>query len=151
WVAAGGAMLLFLTNFLSILLAGGGVLALLGLSTVAFNELGSSARRSTFLAVILGIVMVTIPLGITTIEIYQQRFIAQETIQLAEQWIAETGYEFQDVQVSGSQVTLVINGLGERPELSELGDQLNASLDQPIDIKLVTVPTQQENYFAKNE
>ena len=151
WVAAGGAMLLFLTNFLSILLAGGGVLALLGLSTVAFNELGSNARRSTFLAVIVGIVMVTIPLGITTFQIYQQRFIAQETIQLAEQWIAETGYEFRDVQVSGSQVTLVINGVGERPELSELGDQLSASLEQPIDIKLVTVPTQQEIYFAKNE
>jgi len=35
WNAAGGALLLFLTNFLSILLAGGAVLALLGLNKAA--------------------------------------------------------------------------------------------------------------------
>ena len=150
WAAAGGAMLLFLTNFLSILLAGGGVLALLGLSSVAFKGLRTNARRSTFLVVIMGIVMVTIPLSVTTFEIYQQRLIARETILLAEPWMAGTGYEFRDVQVSGNEVTLVINGLGDKPELSELGDQLSASLDQPIDIKLVIVPSQQENYFAEN-
>jgi hypothetical protein len=94
---------------------------------------------------------VTFPLAVTTIEIYQQRLIARETIPLAEEWLAGTSYEFRDVQVSGNQVTLVINGLGERPELSELGDQLSTSLDQPIDIKLVIVPSQQEDYFAKNE
>ena len=148
WAAAGGAMLLFLTNFLSILLAGGGVLALLGLSAVAFRGLGSNARRSAFFVVIVCIVMVAIPLGITTLEIYQQRLIKRETIQLAEQWIAGTGYGVSEVQVSGNQVTLAIYGSGEQPELSELGDQLGASLDQPIDIKLVIVPSKQENYFA---
>ena len=151
WVAAGGALLLFLTNFLSILLAGGGVLALLGLSAVAFKGVKPNARRSTFLVVILGIFMVTIPLSVTTFEIYQQRLIARETIQLAEQWIAGTDYEFQNVQVVGNQVTLVINGLGEKPELSELGDQLSNKLDEPIDIKLVVVPSQQEIYIAEDE
>ena len=39
WDVAWGAMLLFLTNFLSILLAGGGTLALLGLSAASTEEL----------------------------------------------------------------------------------------------------------------
>jgi uncharacterized hydrophobic protein (TIGR00271 family) len=151
WVAAGGAMLLFMTNFLAILLAGGGVLALLGLSTVAFKGLGPNARRSAFLAVIVGILIVTFPLAVTTFDIYQQRLISRETIPLAEQWLTGTGYEFQDAQISGNQITLVINGWGERPKLSELGNQLSTSLDQPIDIKLVIVPSQEENYFAKNQ
>jgi len=99
----------------------------------------------------VSIVVVTFPLAVTTFDIYQQRLITRETIPLAEQWLTGTGYEFQDAQISGNEVTLVINGLGERPELSELGDQLSASLDHLIDIKLVIVPSLQENYFAESE
>jgi uncharacterized membrane protein len=151
WVAAGGAMLLFMTNFLVILLAGVGVLALLSLSLVAFKGLGPHARRNAFLAVFVSILVVTFHLAVTTFDIYQQRLITRETIPLAEQWLTGTGYEFQDAQISGNEITLVINGLGERPELSELGDQLSASLDHPIDIKLVIVYSLQENYFAESE
>jgi uncharacterized hydrophobic protein (TIGR00271 family) len=146
WTAAGGAMLLFLTNFLSILLAGGGVLALLGLSAVAVRGLGPNARRGAFLVVALGIILVTIPLGTTTLRIYQQKLIKRETIQLAEEWVDRTGYGLGQVDVRGDSVTLAIYGSGERPKLSVLGDQLSASLDQPVDIRLVVVPSEQEDY-----
>jgi hypothetical protein len=119
--------------------------------TVAFKGLRPIARRSAFLVVALDIVIVTFPLAVTTFDINQQRLITRETIPLTEQWLTGTGYEFHDAQISGNQVTLVINGLGERPELSELGDQLSTALDQPIDIKLDIVPSQEENYFAKNQ
>ena len=45
WGSAFGAFLLFLTNFLSILLAGGGTLALLGFSAASTRELARDARR----------------------------------------------------------------------------------------------------------
>ncbi len=45
WTDAWGAMLLFLTNFLSILLAGGATFALLGLSAASTKGLVGSARR----------------------------------------------------------------------------------------------------------
>jgi uncharacterized membrane protein len=48
WVVAGGAILLFMTNFLVILLAGGGVLALLGLSVVAFKGLRAPCPSQRF-------------------------------------------------------------------------------------------------------
>lgn len=146
WAAAGGAMLLFLTNFLSILLAGGGVLALLGLSAVAVKGLGPNARRGAFMVVALGIILVTIPLGATTMRIYQQKLIKRETIKLTEEWVDGTGYGISQVDVRGDRVTLAIYGSGERPELSELGDQLGASLDQRVDIRLVIVPSEQEEY-----
>ena len=151
WTAAGGAMLLFLTNFLSILLAGGGVLALLGLSAVAVKELGPNARRNAFAVVILGIILVTIPLGMSTTRIYQQKLIKRETFQLAEAWVAGTDYGIRDVIVTGNQITLAIYGSGERLELSELGNQLGDSLGQPVSIRLVVVPSEQDEYVALEE
>jgi uncharacterized membrane protein len=151
WTAAGRAMLLFLTNFLSILLAGGGVLALLGLSAVAVKGLAPNARRRAFMVVALGIILITIPLGASTMTVYQQKSIKREAINLTEEWVHGTGYEVNRVDVVGNQVTLAIHGSGERPRLSELGDQLGTSLDQPVDIHLVIVPSEQEEYVPMLE
>jgi uncharacterized hydrophobic protein (TIGR00271 family) len=149
WAAAGGAFLLFLTNFLSILLAGGGVLALLGLSAVAVKGLKPYARRSAFAVIAIGIALVTIPLGTTTIRVYQQKLIKGETIKVAQEWIQGTEYGIRDVEVAGNQVTLAIYGSGERPSLSELGDKLGASIDQPVNLNLVVVPSMQETTVVR--
>ena len=49
------------------------------------------------------------------------------------------------------QVILEIYGTGERPVLSELGDQLNALHDQPIKLQLNVVPSEQEDYVPMLE
>mgnify|MGYP001825193045 CR=1 FL=1 len=151
WASAGSAFLLFLTNFLSILLAGGGVLALLGLSAVTIKGLNLSARRRAFIFIAIVTVLVTIPLGRTTVNVYQQKLLKRETIQMAGEWIAGTDYGIREVDVRGNQVTLAIYGSGERPELSELGKQLTESLDQPVDLKLFVVPSAQETYIAERQ
>ena len=61
--AAWGAMLLFLTNFFSILLAGGGVLALLGLGAASTQNLQGHARRRAFIIIGLGLLLITIALA----------------------------------------------------------------------------------------
>jgi len=151
WIAAGGAFLLFLTNFLSILLAGGGVLALLGLRAVAVKGLMPNARRIAFLVLTLAIVLVTLPLGTNTLRVYQQKLIKRETIDLAQQWLQGTDYGISQVNVMGNRVTVAIYGSGDRPELSELGKQLNASLDQPVNMNLIIVPSKQEIFVVKRE
>ena len=72
WSAAGGAMLLFMTNFFSIILAGGGVLALLGLGAAATQNLQGHARRNAFIIVALGLVLVTLSLGSTSIRVTRE-------------------------------------------------------------------------------
>jgi len=141
WNAVGGALLLFLTNFLSILLAGGAVLALLGLNKAAVKGLEGHTRRNAYLLVALAIVLVIIPLGTTTIGIFQQRQMEKETVQLAYQWVADKDYSIRRIQVIEDQVILEIYGTGERPVLSELGDQLNALLDRPIKLRMFIVPS----------
>jgi len=147
--AASGAFLLFLTNFLAILLAGGGVLVLLGLSAATFKGLTRDARRGSFILITIGILLVAIPLGSTSIRFYEDNLVKQETIQSAQDWMQGTGYGISQVRVAGDQVNLVIYGSGERPVLSELGDRVSASLSKPVDINLVIVPSVQESYVAE--
>ena len=49
------------------------------------------------------------------------------------------------------QVDMVIHGSGERPQLSELGDQLDASLNRPFEMKLVVLPSEREEYVDEGE
>jgi uncharacterized hydrophobic protein (TIGR00271 family) len=147
--AALGAFLLFLTNFLAILLAGGAVLALLGLNTATFKGLTRDARRSAFALIAIAIVLITIPLGATSIRFFEDNLVKRETIQFAREWMQGTSYGIERVRVAGDQVNLVIYGSGERPVLSELGEQLRASLGEPVDINLVIVPSAQESYVAE--
>jgi uncharacterized membrane protein len=151
WSAAGGALVLFLTNFLAILLAGGAVLALLGLNNAAMKGLEGHTRRDAYLFIAVAIILVIIPLGTTSVRIFQQRQMGKEAVQVTYRWIADTGYSIRKVKVVDDQINLEIYGSGERPEISELGDQLNASLGQPIAINLVVVPSEQESYFSGSE
>jgi uncharacterized hydrophobic protein (TIGR00271 family) len=151
WSAAGGALVLFLTNFLSILLAGGAVLALLGLNRAATKGLEGHTRRNAYLLVALAIILVIVPLARTTLGIFQQRRMEKETVQLAYQWVADRDYSIRRIQVIEDQVVLEIYGTGERPVLSELGERLNALLERPIKLQLFVVPSEQEEYVPQLE
>ena len=65
--AAGGAFLLFMTNFLAILLAGGVVLVVLGLGRLAVTQEHARVRRRGLALFVVGILIVTIPLIIDDI------------------------------------------------------------------------------------
>jgi uncharacterized hydrophobic protein (TIGR00271 family) len=146
-----GAMLLFITNLLAILLAGGGVLALLGLSAATMKELNRSARRKTFMLILIGLLLVIIPLGITSRRVFNQNQIRRETIQLAEDWMEGSGYNISRVEVSGDHIDLVIFGFGERPRLSDLGDQLDETLAQTFDLELIVLRSERVEYIDENE
>lgn len=151
WMGAYGAMLLFLTNFLSIILAGGGVLALLGLSAAATHEMQSAARRRAFFFVAIGILLVAIPLGATTFRVYGETVTERATKRLGQEWIGDANYEISKVEANGDQLVLIIHGSGERPLLSELGAELGKSINKPIEMKLVVVPSEEEFYVAQPE
>ena len=144
--AASGAMLLFLTNFLSILLAGGAVLALLGLSTASTEGLRSAARRRAFILIVIGVLLVVVPLATTTKQVYEHALIRRDTALLAQEWMAGTDYDISRVAVSGDQVELVIFGSGDRPDLNLLGEQVIAAHDPIANFNLITIPTALEQY-----
>jgi uncharacterized hydrophobic protein (TIGR00271 family) len=70
--ASSGAMLLFLTNFLAILVAGGGTLAIMGYGRVGLAGLGSHHRRRAAVVIGAATVLIAIPLAITGSRIAQE-------------------------------------------------------------------------------
>jgi uncharacterized hydrophobic protein (TIGR00271 family) len=142
WDAAGGAFLLFLTNFLSILLAGGGVLTLLGLSRAAMVKVTGTARRNAFLLIIVSVVVVMIPLWITGTRISEDARAEGMTKSVATRWVAGTGYEVRSVSANFDKVVVLITGYGTLPAFANLESELKAALQRPITIVLDVVPAE---------
>ena len=66
--AAAGALLLFITNYLAILLAGGVVLVILGLGKMAGTQEHGRVRRRGLALFVVGILLVTVPLTLSTVQ-----------------------------------------------------------------------------------
>jgi hypothetical protein len=139
--AAGGAFLLFVTNFLSILLAGGGVLMLLGLGRAATQEVKGTARRNAFIAVVLGVLIVAVPLAITGVRIAADTKAELQSKEVVGAWIAGTSYKIRDLQAAGDQISIIIIGRGDPPVFSDLVASLNGKLQRPVKVNLDIIPS----------
>ena len=140
WEAASGASLLFLTNFLSILLAGGGVLALLGLSSASMVKVTGTARRNAFIVIGVSMLLVMVPLWITGTRITEDARSEYVTRTIASHWITGTSYEVEKVNAYQDNVTILIAGHGTPPAFADLESQLRAALQRPVIVTLDIVP-----------
>jgi uncharacterized membrane protein len=66
WLAALGAFLLFVTNFLSILLVGSLLFGLTGVGAQTRKEMSPQARRGAFVLIAVAVALICIPLGVLT-------------------------------------------------------------------------------------
>lgn len=142
WSFAWGAMLLFLTNFLSILLAGGGTLALLGLSAASTKELHTNARRKAFTYIAIGILLVAIPLALTSARVARESNAEYHTRQLARAWLSQSDFDISRIEADGNQVEVIISGSGDPPALPDLGTDLQTMLGSDARVKVKIVPSQ---------
>ena len=112
WSAAFGASLLFLTNLLSILLAGGAVFALLNLgkAAIAGQDLTQEGRRKAHTYISIGVLLVTIALALTAYRVGRDAFLDAQVISVAEDWLIESESELilDGVTVNGDDVRIVV-------------------------------------------
>ena len=144
WEAAAGALLLFVTNFLSILLAGGGVLVLLGLNSAALNRVRGTGRRNAYALVIITTLIVAVPLVLTGRQLTGQILLERQTRTAALAWTEDTGYRVRLVRttVNNNQVEITISGQGEPPLFEDLVTAVHEAVGQPVDVYLEIVPVQ---------
>jgi len=144
WVAAGGALLLFVTNFLAILLAGGITFLLGGLGRIAVTDDHVRVRRNAFILIAGATILVAIPLSFTTIRVINDALEDRAAIQEVDAWLAGTTHAAVAVDVQDRIVATTIEGYGELPPLRELANRIAASLKRPVAVKLRVVEAQLE-------
>lgn len=146
WVDARGAMLLFLTNFFAILVAGSLVLAILGSSVAATLELNEYAKRRALIAIAVGSVIVAIPLAATS---YSTVVAAQNQTQVTaavEQWLENTDFEPVSIQVRPGIIKIQIEGEGDTPPTDELISALQEYSEDETRVDLEVIPLSKHTF-----
>jgi uncharacterized hydrophobic protein (TIGR00271 family) len=158
WLGAGGAFILFLTNFLAILLAGGAVLWISGVSVHRVGTGEDINRKRAFQVAVLATIIVAILLGFNgyrTLEQDRDSALAQKTV---DSWLEGTSYSVtrlslnyhpEDIMVSGpAHAVVTVAGTGELPAIDELSQSMEETLGYPVTIELRVLP-QQIRYFPE--
>lgn len=140
--AAAGALLLFLTNYLAILLAGGLTLVVLGLGKLATTQKHAQVRHGGFVLFVLGILIVSIPLTLTTYRAVIRMIENNSATTEVQQWLEGTSYQVVEVNVNDRLVITTVEGYGDLKPVQELANQLASALGRPILVNLRTLPAQ---------
>jgi uncharacterized hydrophobic protein (TIGR00271 family) len=140
WDAAGGALLLFMTNYLAILLAGGLTLVVLGVGKVAGAQEQARVRRRGFILFTVGILLVSIPLTLTAYQSVIHAMDSHKATAEVNQWLEGTSYQVDMVKVNDRVVIATIEGTGELKPVQQLANQLAVSLRHPVIVNLRTLP-----------
>lgn len=124
-LAAAGAFLLFSANYLAILAMALVVFVLAGVgkgaSAVDGGESagGIRSRRTWYAIVLIGLVVVSIPLAITSASAIEHAKTQSAAFSAASEWLDGTGYEAQSVKVVKNEVDIAIAGQGDAPSAED--------------------------------
>jgi uncharacterized membrane protein len=139
-----GAMLLLMTNFFAILLAGGATFAILGLSTAVTSELHGHARTRAFVVIIAGTLLVAVPLAATSANALRSSQVQNTARNVTEEWLEETTYELSSLDSTSTGMLIRILGEGDLPSTDELIAAIEEEISASASIQLEVVPQHTE-------
>ncbi len=134
WSSAAGASLLFLTNLLSILLAGGAVFALLNLgsASVAGRDLTQKKQRKVYRDIAIGVLLIAVPLAVATFSVAKSSAAQSQISDLTQEWLEEnqSDLELDGVNVFSNNVEITLHGSSDPEPISELRAGLEEAYPQ---------------------
>ncbi|WP_353826667.1 DUF389 domain-containing protein [Agromyces sp. SYSU T0242] len=138
---AAGAALLFLTNFVAIVLAAAVVFVLTGFARpFALRHRPRQILQTVAPFVVLaGIVM--LPLMLTSEGLLLNQTRERDVQGAVEDWLGpDSEFEITDVSVETGTVGVTITGDGDAPEAADLRDALQDGFENPIGLELTVIP-----------
>jgi len=146
---AGGAALLFLTNFVAIVLSAALVFVITGFARpfALRNRPRQILQTVTPFVALAGVIL--LPLMLPSEGLLQTQNREREAQRTVEEWLGtDTGFVVTDVSASASLVQVVITGPGDPPAASELLDALQSDFPEPVGLELTVVPVDVTNLPA---
>jgi len=142
-----GALLLFLTNLVAIVLAGGVVFLLMGIAPL--RRVREQRRRLLTYAVtvVAGIVILSIPLGLTGQRITRAVTDTRLATDAVQGWLTgRPDAAVVSVDVDGDEVEVVVVGEGDPPDGASLADAIDTALDRQVAVGLRWIPEVRRTY-----
>ncbi|MEV8268424.1 DUF389 domain-containing protein [Microbacterium sp. NPDC076911] len=140
---AGGASLLFLTNFVAIVLAAAAVFVLTGFARpyALRNRPRQLIKTMGPFVALAGIIL--LPLMLTSEGLLQSQTRERDAQNTVEDWLGvDTEFVISAVDVSGNDVDVTITGPGDPPSANDLYDALQKDFVEPITLELTVVPVE---------
>ena len=120
-----GSLLLFVTNYLAILLTGSLIFGLMGFSQVAILDYSSRAKRKAIVIALVALLIMRIPLTYTSYTLIINNTITARVYRLGNEWLEDTGYRLISVnaETADNTVYVVILGDGDLPDTALFEEQ----------------------------
>jgi uncharacterized hydrophobic protein (TIGR00271 family) len=145
---AGGAFLLFLTNFVAILVAGTVMFSLLGLPKTIKMEMRDETRKKTMGAITLAGIILIVVLAVTSFQAYQATNDQIAAKEIITGWLGPAPYQVQTVVLLGSGVDVTLSGEGTLPPIENLAAMMKKKFGNPVIIRLHITPEKRVTYPA---
>ena len=122
---ASGSLLLFLTNYVAILLTGAVVFMLMGFRQVATAPFDARARQRALTIALVALLLILVPLGVTSERLIVASKLSVRTTALARAWLRDSGYRLLsvDAESADGSITLLVAGNGTLPPVASLQSQ----------------------------
>ena len=133
-----GSLLLFVTNYLAILLTGALMFTLMGYPRVYSGLQSRSARRTTVVIALVLLVFVFVPLSATSYNTVQDAIIEERASVATKAWLTGSDYRLVSVSASNDVVQLIVAGQGDLPPQQDLNTALQGRLFQmPVSLEVL--------------
>jgi uncharacterized hydrophobic protein (TIGR00271 family) len=141
WSAASGALLLFVTNLVAILLVGGGVFILTGVVPVLrLFENKSWAKKSLGMVAVLAIaVIATLGVSADTFQKQTAGIAAAESV--AADWLGDSGLRVIGSEYLDGEFAIIVEGAEEPPPIDDLAAAFEEEFGQAVSVSVKWVPT----------
>lgn len=133
---AWGALLLFLTNLVSIILAAAAVFFLTGFAPYGSLQENRERVLAMLRTVTLAAIIIMIPLALTAEDVLERSARLRITHDAVGEWLEGSSLSAVRIDVSDANVELLITGPGEVPDLEQLEADLSDGFGVPARIRV---------------
>ncbi|MCB0201097.1 MAG: TIGR00341 family protein [Anaerolineae bacterium] len=135
---AAGSLLLFVTNYLAILLTGAFMFTLMGFPGAYRAQRSQSSRRTAVAIAAVLLVLILIPLTATSYATIQGSLTEQRVTVATKAWLADSDYRLVSVNAGMDSVLVIIAGEGDLPPEQDLQDALQGKAGKlPVVMEVV--------------
>lgn len=138
-----GSLLLFVTNYLAIVLTGAIVFGLMGYPRAAMGRRSTHGKRIALALVLVMFLVIAFPLGLQSLLAYARNSSVTNVTEATKEWLAGSEYALvsADLDETLAGIDVVVKGSGELPPTSALSEALTGKAFG-LDVVLEVIPAE---------